>query len=192
MCGTSRGRYSRHRRAPPAFKRACGKFCFHATRPPCVPARGAQRPARARRQGTRRQGSTWVGIRQTPPTPDGTSPRSRRPGQRWASCEQCASARPRWPRRTVTNRCVVRPLPLSVCFTVRGAVRGSEGYGVREWRVRTKQDPFFMSRTEFWAHASRRPPFQSSVLHTRPLFYEPHTIFRAQGHNRFSWARTGR
>ena len=104
---------------PPAFKRACGKFCFHATRPPCVPARGAQRPARARRQGTRRQGSTWVGIRQTPPTPDGTSPRSRRPGQRWASCEQCASARPRWPRRTVTNRCVVRPLPLSVCFTVQ-------------------------------------------------------------------------
>ena len=38
-----------------------------------------------------------------------------------------ASARSRWPRRTVTNRCVVRPLPLSVCFTVGGAVRGLWG-----------------------------------------------------------------
>ena len=158
------GRCSRHRRAPPAFKRACGKFCFHATRPPCVPARGAQRPARARRQGTRRQGSTWVGIRQTPPTPDGTSPRSRRPGQRWASCEQCQCETPRAADGKIAVWCVSI---LSVLYTVGGAV--TEGYGVREWRVLQNKSIFFISRTEFWAQAAGHLS-QSSVYTHQTTF----------------------
>ena len=140
---------SRHRRAA-ARVQACLESSASTRR--VLHARGAQlRPARAA------TGLHMVGIRQTPPTPDGTSPRSRRPGQRWASCEQC-QCETRGPR-TVNSLCGASPLYW--CFTVQEVL--SEGYGVREWRVRTKQDHFFMNRTEFWAHASRRPPFQSSV-----------------------------
>ena len=111
---------------PPAFKRAWKVLlprdasCMHA--------------ARSFGQRARRQGSTlttWSAfgkLRRRPTAPHRGPAGLGNAGQAASS----ASARSRGPR-TVKSLCGASPLYW--CFTVQEVL--SEGYGVREWRVRT-------------------------------------------------------
>ena len=108
---------ARHRRAA-ARVQACLEGSA-STRRGLHAARSFGQRARAAATGLH-----MVGIRQTPPTPDGTSPRSCRPGQRWASCEQCQCETPRAADGKIAVWCVSI---LSVLYCRRCCHRGLWG-----------------------------------------------------------------